>query len=124
VSRPEIGLHKKVNLWTLKNKPLYATMNSPHLTILPILLLNVLFAAGQIKSHYTPYEYSADTAKTICISEYQRDSIKYEILFYRDILEETKRTYLISQKTKFVDTVISNTDSLVINYYTIDANVF
>ena len=21
VSRPEIGLHKKVNLWTLKNKP-------------------------------------------------------------------------------------------------------
>jgi hypothetical protein len=21
LSRPEIGLHKKVNLWTLKNKP-------------------------------------------------------------------------------------------------------
>jgi len=94
-------------------------MNRLHLTILVILIINVLFASGQIKSNYTPFEYSADTTKTICISEYQRDSLKYEILFYRDILEETKRTYLISQKTKFVDTVFSNTDSLVINYYTI-----
>jgi hypothetical protein len=25
MSRPEIGLHKKVNLWTLKNKPFWNT---------------------------------------------------------------------------------------------------
>lgn len=74
---------------------------------------------GQIKSNYTPFEFSTDTTKTILISEFQLDSLKYEILYYKDILEQTKRNYLVSQKTNFIDTVASNIDSLVVNYYTI-----
>ena len=88
--------------------------------MLTLLLINYFCVKGQIKSNYTPFSYSADTTKTILLSEYQFDSLKYETLYYKDILEETKRSYLISQKTKYVDTVISNKDSVVINYLTSD----
>lgn len=95
-------------------------MSVHQITIFTIFILSVLFGSGQIKSNYAPFEYSADTTKDVCISEFQLDSLKYEILYYKDVLEETQRTYLLSLKTKFTDTVLTKTDSVVIKYYSVD----
>ena len=81
------------------------------------MILDSLTTFGQIKSYYTPYENSADTIKNISISEYQLDSIRYEVLYYKDLLEETIRQNSISQKVHFADTVYINSDSMVINCY-------
>lgn len=88
---------------------------SPILTA--IFILNVSVAPAQVKSLYAPYEYSSDTVKNVLISSYMLDSLKYEALYYKDLLEETKRNNFILLHTFKTDSSFSGKDSAIINFY-------
>lgn len=98
-------------------------MKSFTLILSAIFTLVVSTTFGQIKSLYTPFEYSTETNKNISISQYQLDSLKYQVLYYQDMLEDTKRTSAIAIYKNKVDTVIAEADSMVINYYSKDGTL-
>jgi hypothetical protein len=92
-------------------------MRTFRLLISSILTLSALDSSGQIKTLYTPIEYCADTSKSILVSCYEIDSLRLEILYYKDLLEENKRDLFIANNIYKVDTVLMAQDTMSVNYY-------
>ena len=92
-------------------------MRTIQILILSILSLNVLTSHGQIKSLYFPIDYCSDSTKDILVSCFAMDSLKYEILYYRDLLAESQRNSFTQQNTYKIDTVLLTQDSMTVNYY-------